>query len=233
MNDYTNESMRLRGRRQGGPPLVLLGALVLAFFVLGMVAAAALGGITPNPLGSPQTVSGFYRVHGASAVAGAIFLFASSVPLLLYAATASARLRQLGVTAPGATIALAGGVVASAMLSLSAMLGWVLSRPTVVSDDALVHGLSTLSFLVGGVAHVVPLGLLVAGIAVPALILRLLPLALAWAGLVIAAVAELSTLSLVVPALAVLLPIARFPALIWLVVAGALLPNDRRRVDTR
>jgi hypothetical protein len=75
--------------------------------------------------------------------------------------------------------------------------------------------------------------LLVAGIAVPALILRLLPRALAGSGLVIAAVAELSTLSLVVPALAVLLPIARFPALIWLVVAGALLPNDRRKVDAR
>jgi hypothetical protein len=108
-----------------------------------------------------------------------------------------------------------------------------LSRPTVVSDDALVHGLSTLSFLVGGVAHVVPLGLLVAGIAVPALILRLLPRTLAWAGLLIAVLAELSTLSLIVPALAVLLPIARFPALIWLVATGALLPTRQRKADPR
>jgi hypothetical protein len=75
---------------------------------------------------------------------------------------------------------------------------------------------------------VVFLGLLLAGIAVPALLLGLLPRALAIAGLVIAAVAELSFLSLVVPALAVLLPLARIPGLIWLVAAGFLLPRRRR-----
>jgi hypothetical protein len=47
-------------------------------------------------------------------------------------------------------------------------------------------------------------------------------------GLVLAVVAELSWLSLVIPAASVLLPLARFPAFAWLIVAGALLP--RRRV---
>ncbi len=37
--------------------------------------------------------------------------FASTVPLAIYAAIASSRLRTLGVTAPGATIALAGGLI--------------------------------------------------------------------------------------------------------------------------
>ena len=229
MNDYSVESTRLRRRQQGGPPLLLVGALTLGFFVVGIIVAAAFGGVPPNPLGDPATVIGYYRQHAASVQAGAICLFAASVPLLIYASTASARLRQLGITAPGATIALAGGVLASAMLSLSALFGWALSRPTVTSDDALIHALSTLSFLTGGVAHVVPLGLLVAGISVPALIVKLLPRPVAWAGLIIAVIAELSTLSLVVPALAILLPIARFPALIWLVVAGALLPTQRQK----
>jgi hypothetical protein len=58
---------------------------------------------------------------------------------------------------------------------------------------------------------------------------RLLPRPVAWAGLFIAVIAELSTLSLVFPALAILLPLARFPALIWLVVAGALLPTRRKK----
>jgi hypothetical protein len=44
-------------------------------------------------------------------------------------------------------------------------------------------------------------------------------------GLVVAAVAELSSLSLMVPAAAWLLPLARFPALVWIVCAGALLPR--------
>jgi hypothetical protein len=229
VNDYRVESMPVPRRQQQGPPLLLVGALTLGFFVAGLIVAAALGGVTPNPLGPAATVTDYYRQHAVSVQAGGIFLFASSVPLLIYSATASARLRQLGITAPGATIALAGGLVASTMLSLSALLGWTLSRPTVTVDDSLVHALSTLSFLTGGVAHVVPLGLLLAGIAVPALIVRLLPRPVAWAGLFIAVIAELSTLSLVFPALAILLPLARFPALIWLVVAGALLPTRRKK----
>lgn len=44
----------------------------------------------------------------------------------------------------------------------------------------------------------------------------------------IAVLAELTTLVLVWPALAFLLPIARFGALIWLVLAGALLPLRRQ-----
>jgi hypothetical protein len=232
MNDYSDERTLARGRRQGGPPLLLVGGLILGFFIAGMVVAAALGGVTPNPLGPPLTVTDYYRDHPVSVQAGAIFLFAASVPLLIYAATVSARLRHLGVTAPGATIALAGGVIASVTLSLSGLLGWVLSRPAVRTDSALVQALSTLSYLVGGPGHVVPLGLLLAGVSVPALIVGLLPRPVAWAGLVIAVIAELSTLSLIFPMLSILLPIARFPALIWLVIAGALLPTQRKKVAT-
>jgi len=95
-----------------------------------------------------------------------------------------------------------------------------------------VRAISTLSFLLGGPGHVVPLGLLLAGIAVPSLIIRLLPRPVAWAGLVIAVACELTALALLSPALAVLLPIGRFPALIWLVVAGVLLPRRRSRAHS-
>ncbi|MCW2650634.1 MAG: hypothetical protein QOE41_2343 [Mycobacterium sp.] len=219
-------------RQQGGPPLVLVGGLSAGLFIAGLVISALLGGVTPSPFGAAAMVVQYYRDHPAAVRAGAIFVFASSVPLLLYASTASARLRQLGVTAPGATIALAGGIAASAAVSLSGLLAWTLSRSDVSSNTAVVRGISTLSFLLGGPAHVVPLGLLVAGIAVPSLIIGLLPGPVAWAGLVIAVVCELSTLALVSPALAILLPIARFPALIWLVVAGVLLPRQRTRAHT-
>lgn len=210
---------------------MVVGGVTLALFVVGVIVSAALGGVPPNPLGPSATVLEHYRSHPTAVQAGAVFLFASSVPLLIYSATVSARLRQLGITAPGATIALAGGVIASVMLSLSGLFSWVLSRPAVRIDGALVQAFSTLSFLAGGPGHVVPLGLLVAGVSVPALIVGLLPRSLAWAGLVIAAVAELSTLALVSPWFAILLPIARFPALIWLVVAGALLPARRPRAN--
>jgi hypothetical protein len=167
-----------------------------------------------------------------AATVGGTAVFASAVPLLIYAATVSARLRQLGVTAPGATIALAGGVAGAASLALSGLLQWTLGRPAVVIEEPLVRALHDLSFLTGGPAHVVFLGLLVAGVAVPGLILGLLPRALAVVGLVIAALGELATLALLWPGLSVLVPLARFPALVWLIVVGFWLPQQRaRRTD--
>ncbi|HEY3713206.1 MAG TPA: DUF4386 domain-containing protein [Jatrophihabitantaceae bacterium] len=226
MNDSTTND--LVGRpHQGGPPLGVLAAVSLALLVAGLVTSAALGGTIPSPFGSATSIDHFFLAHPGAAKASGTLAFASSVPLAIYAATASARLRQLGVTAPGATIALAGGLLSASALSLSGLLQWTLSRPAVRGDAALVRALDDLSFLTGGPAHVVALGLLLAGIAVPALILGLLPRALAWVGLVIAGVAELSTVVLIWPSLAVLLPIARFPGLIWLIAAGFLLPHRR------
>jgi Na+-transporting NADH:ubiquinone oxidoreductase subunit NqrB len=128
---------------------------------------------------------------------------------------------------PGATIALVGGVLAAAMLALSGLFSWVLSRPELLDQPAVIRALQDLAFAAGGTGHVVFLGLLVAGIAVPGLLAGLLPRWLALVGLVIAAVAELSTLVLLVSGTAILLPIARFTALAWLIATGFLLPRIR------
>lgn len=205
----------------------VLAVVSLALLVAGLIWSAGLGGTIPSPFGSASSIEHFFLTHPGAAKASGILAFASSVPLAIYAATASARLRQLGVTAPGATIALAGGLLSAGALGLSGLLQWTLARPAVRVDAPLVRALHDLSFLTGGPAHVVALGLLIAGIAVPALLLGLLPRALAWIGLVIAALAELSTLVLIWPSLAVVLPIARFPGLIWLIAAGFLLPHRR------
>ncbi|OBF30983.1 hypothetical protein A5724_23375 [Mycobacterium sp. ACS1612] len=163
----------------------------------------------------------------AAAVAIAVGTFGSSIPLAIYAATASARLRQLGITAPGATIALAGGLLASTGLGLSGLLVWTLSRPEVTSEPALTRALYYLTYLTGGAWHVVALGLLIAGIAVPGLVVALLPRGVALTGLAIAALAELATLVLIWERLSPLLPVARFTGLLWLIVAGAMLPLRR------
>ena len=105
-------------------------------------------------------VQEYFRAEHAAVQASAIGVFASSVPLAIYAATASARLRQLGVTAPGATIALAGGILAAGGLGLAGLVGWTLSRPDVAAEPTLVRALYYLVFLTGGPGHVVALGLL-------------------------------------------------------------------------
>ena len=215
---------------QAGPPLGVLALVSTALLVAGVAGGAAISGQTyPSPYADPELVRQYFATSSLAVTVGGTAVFASAVPLLIYAATASARLRQLGVTAPGATIALAGGGAAAVLLALSGLLQWTLGRPTVLAAEPLVHALHELSFLTGGPAHVVFLGLLVAGVAVPGLLLGLLPRALAVIGLVIAAVAELATLALLWPELSLLVPLARFPGLIWLVVVGFRLPRRRAR----
>lgn len=229
MNDSSVDANGLGRRRpQAGPPLAPLAAISLVLLLAGLVVGVVrAGGVMPLPYGSATEIQDYVARHHAAAVALAVGTFGSSIPLAIYAATASARLRQLGITAPGATIALAGGLLASTGLALSSLTTWTLSRPEVTSDAALVRALYYLTYLTGGPWHVVTLGLLIAGIAVPGLIVRLMPLPVAWTGLVIAGIAELTTLVLIWPGLSPLLPLARFTGLIWLIVAGALLPLRR------
>ena len=209
--------------------MALLAAISLILLLAGLIVGVVLaGGAMPLPYGSAAQIQSYVAGNHAAAVAMAVGTFGSSIPLAIYAATASARLRQLGITAPGATIALAGGLLASAGLGLSSLMIWTLSRPEITSDAALVRALYYLTYLTGGPWHVVTLGLLIAGIAVPGLIIGLLPRALAWTGLVIAGLAELTTLVLIWPGLSPMLPVARFTGLIWLIVAAAMLPLRRR-----
>jgi hypothetical protein len=210
--------------------LVVLAAISFVLLFGGIGIGVAIGGVPPLPFKAGVSIQDLFVAHPVAAQAVGVGVFGASVPLAIYAATASARLRQLGVTAPGATIALAGGVLAAAFLALCGLLLWTLSRPEITADGSLVRALYFLVFLTGGPAHVVVLGLLLAGVAVPSLILGFLPKPVAWAGLVIAAIAELTALVLVWPPLMVLLPIARVPAFVWLIIAGAMLPVQRRRV---
>jgi hypothetical protein len=228
MNDSTN-TKTVVSPQQGGPPLVVLASISFVLLLGGLGIGAALAGVPPLPFAGGTSVIDYFVAHPGAVQTAAVGAFASSVPMAIYAATASARLRQLGVTAPGATIALAGGVLAAGALGLSGLLLWSLSRPEVTADEPLVRAIYFLVFLTGGPGHVVVLGLLLAGIAVPSLILGLLPRWLAWAGLAIAAIAELTMVVLIWPGLNPLLPIARFPALVWLIVAGAMLPLRRPR----
>jgi hypothetical protein len=54
-----------------------------------------------------------------------VLVFGAAVPLAIWAATIYRRLRTLGVTAPGAVIGLAGGILAAASLALSGLVTWV------------------------------------------------------------------------------------------------------------
>jgi hypothetical protein len=204
-----------------------LAVACLGLLIGGLAVGVALGGVMPLPYGPATAVVAYVRAEPVAVQVIAAAVFASSVPLAIYAATASARLRQLGATAPVVAIALTGGILAAGSLGLTALLGWTLSRPEVGADPALAGALYFLVFLVGGPGHITALGLLVACIAAHGRTLGLTSRPLAWTGLAIAALAELTTLVLVWPELGVILPIARISALVWLVAAGAVLGGRR------
>jgi hypothetical protein len=219
--------LTVRPRWQALSPLVLVASTCLGLLIGGLAIGVALGGVMPLPYGPVAPIQHYVRAEPVAVQVIAVAVFGSAVLLAVYAAMAGARLRQLGVTAPAVTVALTGGVLAAGALGLTGLLAWPLSWPEISADTALVRALYLLVFLVGGPAHIVALGLLVGGMALSGLTVGLLPRPLAWIGLAIAALAELTTLVLIWPALGVILPIARISALVWLLVAGALLPLRR------
>ena len=211
-----------------GPHPGILAAVSLALLLAALIAVAVGAGRTfISPFAAASDVTAFYHDHPLAVRLSATLQLGSAVPLGICAATFYARQLRLGVRVPGPVIGLFGGATAAILLICSASVTWVLSRPELTTDTTLTLALAYLAFVTGGVGYVVGQGLLVAGLAVPALILGLLPRWLAWVGLLVAAAAELSFLSMTVEPLQALLPIGRFGGLGWLIAAGFLLPRTR------
>jgi hypothetical protein len=218
------------GARHPSPPLVVLAVVYTAVFLASLVLTAFLtaGEHFPSPFAPSASSLEFFARYSLAVRWSAFLQVGAAVPLGLFAATVASRLHFLGVRAAGVTIALFGGIAAAVSLALSAVVQWTLSWPDVLASAGLARALQLLAFAVGGPAHVMTLGILLGGVSVTGGLHRLLPRWMMTAGLVLAAIAELSWLSLVLPSASYLLPLARFPAFAWLIVAGALLPDRRK-----
>ena len=208
---------------QGGPPLL---APALAYGAL-LIASVAVWIAAPQAGASAASTLSYAQAHTGQMHVEAVLVFGAALPLAIWAATVYRRLRTLGVTAPGAVIGLAGGILAAASLAVSGLVTWVAADTAHIVSPALAKVLSNLSFAAG---FVVPFALLVAGVAVPSLILRLTPRPLAWFGLVVSAIGMVSTLTLLTSALDFTLPIGRFGGLIFIDAASVLLPASRHRL---
>jgi len=214
--------------RHAGPPLAVPGVVFLVLFAGSLVLGAILTGGTPPPIPFGATDASLrYFVDHATAVRVAAFLqFGAAVPLAIFTATVVSRLHFLRVHAAGVTIALAGGLAASSFLALSGLIEWVLSSPGVAEVAANARVLQLLVFATGGPGHVVSLGLLMAGVSIAGGVTRRLPRWVMWFGVVLAVFAELSSLTLLTNYAAVFIPLARFPALIWILSVAFTLPSE-------
>jgi hypothetical protein len=213
-------------QRHRGPPLLLLALVFAGLFIGNLVVVAAMthGGHFPSPFEPTAASNAFFAENRDAVRLGAFLQFGASVPLAIFGATASSRLRFLGVEAAGATITVVGGTLASAMGAFSALAQWCLVQPELGTEVRVLH---LLAFSTGGPGYVASFGLLVAGVAVTGGLSRKLPRWVMWTGLFVASVAKLSALSIAFAPAMYLLPLARFTGFVWLVVVGALLPSTR------
>jgi hypothetical protein len=124
-----------------------------------------------------------------------------------------------------------GGLLTAATIIISSSIGWAMTHPAISSDASIIVALYYLSFGLGGVGYSVPLGLLIAGLAVSAGFSKLLPRWLVWSGVLLAVIGELSCLTLVFPNVLPLIPLTRFPGFIWLIFVGFKLPVVRGQMS--
>ena len=221
--------------RHRGPPLLLVATIHLLLFLAALVVPAAMGaGHIPSPFVDAETSARYFVDHAQSTRIAAFLLLGSAIPFGIFAASATSRVQFLGIkVVAGLNIALFGGFAAAILLALSSFVQWALASCALYLSAGTTHVLHLLMFATGGPGYVVPFGLFVAGISVTSGIQGFSPRWLMFAGLAIALAAELSSLVLVLPAVAPLLPIARFLGLAWMLCVAAYLPRSRRAAAAR
>jgi hypothetical protein len=225
MTTTTIQSVRFRG-----PHLGILAVVFAFLFILGLsfvITFTPGAPHFPSPTDSAASIVAYFREHPRDAMLCAFFQFASAIPIGLFAVTVWNRLRWLGVKAVGPSIALLGGVLVAVTLVGTASVLWAMSYPGIADDGAVVRAMYYLAFAIGGVGYSVPLGLLIAGIAVPAGFIRLLPRWMVVFGVILGVIGEASILSMVFPKLVPMIPLTRFPGFIWLIIAGMMLARRR------
>src|SRR5262245_31897717 len=114
-----------------GPSLGALGVVFVSLFTSSLAVTGVMtgGAHFPTPY-EPVALAQDYFSRYANGIRIAAFLqFGAAIPLGIFTATVTSRLKFLGMRAAGADIALFGGFAASIFLALSALTGWVLSQP--------------------------------------------------------------------------------------------------------
>jgi hypothetical protein len=219
------------GRRHQSPPLGILAIVFTVLFCAGLYPVTAFGGkpYFPGPWESPQTIVAFFQARPSAVLLCAFLQFGSAIPLGIFTASAVSRLRFLGVQAAGADIALFGGFATAFMVMTSACVLWTMTYSGVAHDAAVTQALYYFSFGLGGPGYSVSLGLLMAGICIPAFFRKLVPRWITILGLVLALCGELSWLNIEFPSALFLIPLTRFPGFVWMIAMGFALPVTTAR----
>jgi hypothetical protein len=200
-------------------------------FLGGLYPVTIFGGqpYFPGPWESADTIAAFFAARPTAVRVCAFLQFGAAVPLGIFAASVFSRLQFLGARVAGVSIALFGGIATAVTMFASAAALWVMAQPGIAENRAVLHALYWLVQGLGGVGFSVPFGILVAGVTIPAMIMRLVPRWLGLLGIAVAICGELSWLNLMLPGALPLVPLTRFPGFVWIIAIGFALPSSARR----
>jgi hypothetical protein len=186
-----------------------------------------------NPFDSAESSRQFFASAPEAIRVSGFLCFASAIPLAIYTAIIIARLQCLGVRHAGVYAAFAGGIAAAGGLAAAGLSLWMLSVPEAAASIPVARTLHFLTFLCGGPAFAVGLGLLAGGVSVAGYVARVLPPWVVWYGLAIAATGALSAFGLLSVPMTIAIPVTRVGGFGWLLAVGALLPGCSPRVDMK
>ena len=214
-------------RHHASPHLGLVAIIFTVLFLAGLYPVTVFGGLPhfPGPWETPEVIANFFRAKPGAVLACAFFHFGAAIVLGIFTASIVSRLQFLGVRAAGVFIALFGGLATALNMVAEASILSVMTRPAIAENSGLVYALYHLQIAFGGVGFSAPLGLLFAGVSIPAAFMRLLPKWVIGLGLLLFAIGELSSLNIISSPALFLIPLTRFPGFIWLIAAGFLTPS--------
>lgn len=221
-----------------------LGAVAIAYVLLkvaSVVPVSSFGmpfGVRapffPGLLAPIEQVAAYFASHAGPVSLCAFLQFGAAIPFGIFTAAIVTRMHALGCDVAGVRIALFGGFMAAINEAVSGGIIWVMGHPVIAQVPALTQSFHYLAVVFGGPGFTMPQGLLMAGISVPAGSMKRLSKTMAAFGLILAVIGELSWFSMMSPRAGILIPLARWPGFIWLIVVGfSLSKGSRTRENTR
>jgi hypothetical protein len=222
-------------QHHAGPPLALLAILYTVLFIAGLYPVTVFAGMPnwPGPWEPASVIVQYFQMHATPVLICMFLQFGAMICLGLFTATVVSRMQFLGVRAAGSWIALFGGFLTVFNSITAGLILWTMIRPAVAQSPSVLLGLYYLGYAFGGPGFSIPMGLLMAGISIPAAFMKLLPRWIIILGLVLAVAGELSWLYFFSPKVLFLIPLTRFPGFVWIIAVGFALPKIRSSAVTR
>lgn len=220
-----------------GRSLGALGGLgfVVMFLVSAILSNVATMAAYPRPDADTADVQAYFAENTGAVGVLSLTQAAAAVLLILFTgAVAAVARRHLDRPSAEAEWAALGGGLAAAFLLLAALVAWAVSQDPVVDSREGISALHQLIFAAGGAGHVAPLGVLVGASSLAALRYGIHARWLALVGMVSATLSLMSLVTLLVLGPAVfLIPLGRFTAFVYIVVASVLMLSGRLGVVGR